>query len=112
MINSLWVKLSSKKVGRDHFGNEYFLGKNKNYLGKNKRFVIYNGTDQSSKVPPVWHAWLHYLSDELPTDIKKDRYSWQQEHIPNLTGTKHAYNPSNSTPEEIDVYSKWTPKQS
>jgi len=108
-MNSLWVKLFNKKVGQDHFGNEYFLGKNTNYLGKPKRFVLYKGSDQSSKVPAMWHAWLHYLADELPTDTVKNRYDWQQEHKPNLTGTKHAYSPAESE-HSSEVYSKWSPK--
>ena len=109
-MNSLWVKLSSKKIGEDQFGNEYFIGKNTNYLGQPKRFVIYKGKNESSKVPPMWHGWLHYLDEEVPLDSTKSRYDWQCEHVPNLTGTKHAYNPAESKCTKGDVYSRWIPK--
>ena len=109
LINSLWVKLFCKQVGKDQFGNRYFVGKDKNYLGQAKRFVIYNGQDEGSKVPPMWHAWLHYLSEDIPGNNKV--YDWQQEYVPNLTGTKHAYNPAKSNCTRIETYSKWNPNK-
>ena len=107
-INSLWVKLFSKQVGADQFGNKYFVGTNKNSLGKNKRYVIYNGIADGSKVPPMWHAWLHYLSSNIPLNADTAPYIWQQEHVQNLTGTKYAYNP-NSNCAKLSVYSRWSP---
>ena len=106
-INNLWIKFFTREVGVDQFGNKYFAGKNKNYLGQAKRFVMYNGKSESSKVPPMWHAWLHYLNKEIPDNNVS--YSWQQEHVPNLTGTKHAYNPSEFENKKLETYSKWTP---
>ena len=108
MINKLFARFCSKKVGEDEFGNEYRIGFFKNYLGQHKRFVIYKGLDLSSKVPPMWHAWLHYLSDDLPNFDKKN-LKWQKEFQPNLTGTKYAYDPSKNS-DKLPVYSKWVPR--
>lgn len=97
----------STKVGEDQYGNEYFLGFRKDYLGRHKRYVIYKGIEESSKVPPVWHAWLHYAINELPDGI--NNYQWQQDHKPNLTGTDYAFDPSESESKKIDLYQRWQP---
>jgi NADH:ubiquinone oxidoreductase subunit len=107
VLNKLLAKLCSTKVGVDEFGNEYYVGPFKNYLGKNKRFVIYNGIDLSSKVPPKWHAWLHYMSDALPSR-DEEILKWQKGFEPNLTGTKYAYDPSKLS-DKSSWYKNWTP---
>jgi NADH:ubiquinone oxidoreductase subunit len=53
---------------------------------------MYNGLAEPSKVPPVWHGWLHYTSDVIP-DKHPLEYAWQKEAQPNLTGTTLAYVP-------------------
>lgn len=107
-VNKFLTKIFSKKVGEDTFGNEYRTSSIKYYLGNNKRFVIYKGNDLSSKVPPMWHAWLHYLTNEVPNNNEK-KLGWEKEHEPNLTGTKYAYDPSKLS-DRSPVYSKWDPK--
>ena len=109
-INKLWVKLFCRKVGTDQFGNGYYIGSDKNYLKRSKRYVVYKGIDDGSKVPPMWHSWLHYLSDEIPDKNKTKEYEWQTEHVPNLTGTKHAYNPAKSKYTQVKTYSSWNPE--
>lgn len=109
-INSLYVKLFSKKIGQDEFGNSYYLSKSRDYLGNNKRYVLYNGMDESSKIPPMWHAWLHYMSDELPSENDNISFSWQKSHLPNLSGTKYAYDPAKAENKRIKVYKSWNPK--
>lgn len=105
LINKLRIKFFADHVGKDEFGNEYFLGKNINHLGQKKRFVIYNGMEEGSKVPPMWHAWLHYLTDDVPTRIQN--YDWQQAYVPNLTGTIHA---DCDVKKEVSYYSVWSPR--
>ena len=40
---------------------------------------------EASRVPPEWHAWLHYTTDApLPDD---GRRAWQKPHQANMTGT-------------------------
>ena len=110
LINNLWIKFFCKQVGVDQFGNTYFIGKGKNYLGQNKRFVLYNRIDDGSKVPAGWHAWLHYLSKDLPLETQVD-YEWQTAHVQNLTGTKMAHDPSKSKHIKLESYSKWNPEK-
>lgn len=97
------------KVGTDQAGNSYYLGYKKDYLGRKKRYVIYKDkSNESTKVPPLWHAWLHYMIDDLPHEI--NNYDWQQDHTSNPTGTKFAYDPSVSQGKKIALYKKWQPK--
>lgn len=107
-LDKLWIRVFCRKIGEDEFGNLYYIGKSANYLGKYKRYVYYNGSNNSSKVPPMWHAWLHYLSDDVPSNI--ENYQWQKTHQPNLTGTKHAYRPTCTNPK-LSSYSAWAPKK-
>lgn len=92
LIN-LQIKLFCKKIGVDQYGNKYY--EKISNKGKNKRYVIYNGIVESSKIPPMWHAWLHYIENKVPT-MKISKYSWQKEHVPNLTGTIYATKPQGS----------------
>lgn len=71
-------------VHRDHFGNAYY---SKVINGKERRWVVYGDRVDPSMVPASCHLWLHYTSDELLPSSKS-------EHIPNCTGTEHAYHPS------------------
>ncbi len=109
-IISTW--LFGRKIGNDQFGNNYYLSSCKNVEGKNKRIVIYKGLNEPSKVPPMWHAWLHYMIDEIPSE-NIENYYWQKEHIPNLTGTDFAHNPSlthKQTKHKGAEYEAWNPK--
>lgn len=108
-VNKLSAKCFSKKVGQDEFGNEYRISCFKNYLGQNKRIVIYFGKDIPTKVPPIWHAWLHYMSDDIPDAQQSNKVMWQKQHIPNLTGTVYAYDPSKSI--SAPAYIRWNPNK-
>ena len=99
----LFTWLRGELVGTDQFGNRYFREKGKRTFqrgggrqSREKRWVLYNGKAEASKVPPMWHAWLHHTIDEAPADAGAKRYPWQKEHLPNLTGTPHAYRPRGS----------------
>lgn len=108
-IDKLLIGFLNKKAGEDQFGNNYYTGVRKDYLGKEKRFVVYKGNAEPSKVPPQWHAWLHHLSDELPK--REPEYNWQQNYLPNLTGTKYSYYPKETNePITNKLYNNWQPK--
>jgi len=99
----LFTKLKGKLVGTDQFGNRYYreksprpLRRGGGYDSRERRWVMYKGEAEASKVPPEWHAWLHYTVDDIPTDGGKLKYPWQKPHLPNLTGTPLAYRPSGS----------------
>ena len=86
LLNS-WA--SGEKVGEDGFGNTYHRAKK-----GHRRWVIYNGSNDASRVPPEWHGWLHGTLDELPGDILPAPRTWEKEATANLTGTGDAYRPA------------------
>lgn len=103
-LNKLCIKFSCQPVGSDVFGNEYFLHKN------GKRFVVYKGIAEPSKIPAEWHGWMHYNSNVTPVNINTHHFSWQKIHLPNLTGTKNAYSPKNSSVKNTSAsYEAWKP---
>jgi len=91
--------LRGQFVGEDEYGNRYYRdprhGDPKNN-GRERRWVIYAGAAEGSKVPPVWHAWLHHSVDAVPDAAALARKIWQKPHVPNMTGTDEAYRPSGS----------------
>ncbi len=104
-LNKIFIKASCQKVGNDEFGNEYFINKK-----NGKRFVIYNGVVEPSKIPAEWHGWMHYNTDLLPVNINTHKFSWQKIHLPNLTGTKNAHSPKNSSVKNTSAgYEAWKP---
>lgn len=82
-------------VGQDETGNRYYQSKDArdSYDKHPRRWVIYNGYAEASKVSPDWHGWLHHTFAEPPTTEPLPRRIWEKDHIPNLTGTIHAYKP-------------------
>ena len=103
IIQQLIIKLTSKKIGTDEFGNSYYQNKS------GKRFICYKGMAEPSKIPAQWHGWIHYNTDIAPVNIKTDKFSWQKIHLPNLTGTKNAYKP-NIFKKDAKKYQAWQPK--
>ncbi|GFZ83039.1 NADH dehydrogenase [Rickettsiales bacterium] len=94
-----------KLAGRDEFGNKY-------YHDKKKRWAMYSGIAEASKIPPPWHAWLHYMTDEVPQHTQV--YAWQKQHVPNLTGTSAAHYPAghllrNKERKTYGHYQPWRP---
>jgi NADH:ubiquinone oxidoreductase subunit len=90
----IYTALKGKLVGQDAYGNKYYEAKSElTAEDKKKRWVIYNGLAEPTKVPPVWHGWLHYTTDALPTETPGVHYAWMKEPQPNLTGTTLAYVP-------------------
>ncbi len=107
--------LKGKLVGKDMFGNRYYVEKRVAKTAKSKRWVMYSGLAEASKVPPMWHAWLHHMVDELPDETQTPHYEWQKEHQPNLTGTSFAYKPKGhlaaggKRAASVADYEPWTP---
>ena len=102
----IWSYFNGVLVGSDIAGNKYYKNHN-----DTKRWVIYNGEVESTQVSPEWNNWLRYTSLTEPTETEK--YMWQKDHIPNLTGTDAAYSPeSRNKVEQVDKnddYKKWKP---
>ena len=101
----IYTLLKGKFVGKDQFGNKYYS----NYKDK-KRWVIYKSTVESSKIPPEWHLWIHYLSKNIPAK-NINKYNWQKKYEENLTGTPKAYKPEGSlhsdSKKSMKKYETW-----
>jgi NADH:ubiquinone oxidoreductase 17.2 kD subunit len=57
----IFTFFSGKYAGKDDFGNKYYSN------SKGKRWVIYSSRVESSKIPPEWHLWMHYLTNNKHT---------------------------------------------
>lgn len=107
-----------EKVGVDVFGNSYYRGAPRKGYKRERRWVMYKGTPEASSVPPEWHGWLHYQTDDVPSENTGMRRPWQKPHTPNLTGTNQAYRPpghvlsGGQRDKATGDYEAWTPDQS
>ena len=108
--------LFSYFVGEDEFSNRYYIDKFGNTNSKPSRWIRYNGKiPDPSKIPPDWHAWIHYTTDIVGISKSVEKYPWFKKHLPNLTGTKHAYFPKGHIKgggaRDISVgdYKAWSP---
>ena len=85
----IYTLFTGKLIGVDEYGNKYYSN------SKGKRWVIYKNNIESSKVPPEWHSWIHFITRNVPSDNTK-KFSWQKQHQENLTGTSKAHKPEGS----------------
>lgn len=99
LITRVMTWLQGERVGADSFGNRYYRERTKPMDRRRRRWVVYRGEDEASRVPPAWHAWLHYTIDDPPDLDRSEKRLWQKEHMPNLTGTPDAYRPPGHTLE-------------
>ncbi|PKU21416.1 NADH:ubiquinone oxidoreductase subunit NDUFA12 [Telmatospirillum siberiense] len=106
-----WAK--GKLVGTDSQGNRYYNERWARNGYRQRRWVVYKGPVDASRVPPEWHAWLHYTVDQpLASAPEKP---WLKEHRPNLTGTPGAYLPpghdrrGGHRPAATGDYEAWQP---
>jgi NADH:ubiquinone oxidoreductase subunit len=113
----LWVRLylkwNGRLVGVDPYGNMYYTEKKVSAQKKQRRFVLYKGIEEASKVPALWHSWLHYTTDYLPTEQSAKT---KLGHLPNVTGTPLAHHPKkfhfteNGLLKKTD-YTAWNPNR-
>lgn len=102
------------RVGEDSLGNLYYQG-GKDVHGRPRRWVIYNGPNDASRVPPEWFGWLHHQVDGLPDATLPPVREWEQPAMPNLTGTGLAYRPPGALEQggqrarATGDYEAWTP---
>lgn len=88
----LYTWLKGEFVGKDELGNAYYTEKGAQTGWRRRRWVVYDGEVEASRVPPEWHAWLHYTIADPPR-ADRPRLPWQKPHLPNMTGTPAAYLP-------------------
>jgi len=108
----IFTWLHGRQIGSDGDGNVYFEDKRVRPGERTRRWVVYAGAPEASKVPPEWHAWLHYTVD---APIKVSARPWQKPHMANATGTLLGYRPQGHdyqgglrAPATGD-YEAWTP---
>jgi NADH:ubiquinone oxidoreductase subunit len=95
-------------------GNVYYQG-GRDTAGNPRRWVIYKGSNDSSRVPPEWFSWLHHQIDDIPSRALPPVRQWEQPALANLTGTAAAYRPAGALEkggERIGAtgdYEAWTP---
>ena len=98
---SLFTLRRGEHVGTDAQGNKYYRDRNKrvgtpragSYSGMERRWVIYDGANDASRVPPEWHGWLHGAFDDVPESHLPPAKIWETDYTPNATGTATAYRP-------------------
>lgn len=99
---------NGSKVGSDPLGNAYFEG-------KGRRWVIYQGANDVSRVPPEWYAWLTRQIDEVPDKSLPPAPKFLKPPTANLTGTADAYRPAGALERggrraaASGDYQPWTP---
>ena len=114
LTTRLMTMLTGTLVGRDADGNAYYRGKSRAGQTAPRRWVLYRGEVEATRVPPHWHAWLHYMVDGPPL-APPETHKWQAPHQANLTGTAAAYRPGGSAtrdgkrPASTSEYEPWTP---
>ncbi len=108
---SLYTWRHGNKVGSDSYGNVYYEGKK-----GGRRWVIYNGSNDASRIPPDWYAWMHRMIDGTPDEALPPPPKFLKDPNPNMTGTAKAYRPSGALEmggqraAASGDYEAWTPE--
>lgn len=109
---ALFSRRNGREVGRDDAGNTYFEHKKDSA----RRWVIYDGANDGSRVPPEWQLWLRGTIEGLPKDALPPVRRFQTKPEPNLTGTMAAFRPDGSLggkrirPASTGDYQPWIPE--
>lgn len=108
---SLFTWRNGREVGTDVYGNIYYESKK-----GDRRWVIYNGPNDASRIPPDWYAWMHRMIDGLPDVALPPARAFQKPPTPNRTGTAEAYRPTGALEmggqraAASGDYEAWTPE--
>jgi NADH:ubiquinone oxidoreductase subunit len=107
----LFTRRSGRQVGTDFHGNLYYLSKK-----GDRRWVIYNGPNDTSRIPADWYAWMHHQIEGLPDEALPPMRAFGKPPNPNRTGTAEAYRPSGALERggqraaASGDYEAWTPE--
>ncbi|QIL02970.1 NADH:ubiquinone oxidoreductase subunit NDUFA12 [Sphingomonas sinipercae] len=100
------------EVGRDDAGNVYY--QHSKHPGR--RWVIYDGANDGSRVPPQWQAWLKGTIEALPEQALPPKRAFERAPVPNATGTMAAFRPDGALgsgkirPASTGDYKPWIPE--
>ena len=109
---AIFSRRHGSEAGRDSAGNVYFQHKQ----DPSRRWVIYNGDNDGSRVPPDWQLWLRGTIDDVPSKALPPVRHFQQPPTPNLTGTLAAFRPDGALgsgklrPASTGDYEPWIPE--
>ena len=109
---AIFSRRHGREVGRDDSGNVYFQHRK----DPRRRWVIYDGANEASRVPPGWQLWLRGTIDALPSESLPPVRKFQVEPTPNLTGTMAAFRPGGALesgtvrPASTGDYEPWIPE--
>ena len=115
IVTRIATMFNGNLVGTDELGNKYYCDRRSRKAPgsaiKQRRWVLYSGQADPSRIAPEWHAWLHHVVEAAPDPSSLVKHSWQKPHQPNMTGTVHAYPPSDTTANAAkpDTYRPWSP---
>jgi NADH:ubiquinone oxidoreductase subunit len=100
------------EVGKDDVGNVYYQAKK----DPRRRWVIYNGDNDGSRVPPDWQLWLRGTIEDLPGKALPAVRKFHKPPTGNLTGTMAAFRPDGALgsgkvrPASTGDYEPWIPE--
>ena len=109
---SIFTHRLGNEVGKDDAGNVYYQDKK----NPSRRWVIYNGNNDGSRVPPDWQLWLRGTISELPEKALPPVRHFQKPATGNLTGTMAAFRPDGALgsgkirPASTGDYEPWIPE--
>ena len=86
---ALWTRRFGTEVGRDDAGNIYYQDEKR----PARRWVIYNGSNDGSRVPPDWQLWLSGHDRRAAGKALPPVRKFQTKPTANLTGTMEAFRP-------------------
>lgn len=108
----LFTSRRGREVGRDDSGNIYY----EHNKDPARRWVIYEGANDGSRVPPEWQMWLKGTIADLPDKALPARRAFEKTSEANLTGTMAAFRPDGALgsgkvrPAATGDYLPWTPE--
>lgn len=123
-----WAKrVGGEHVGTDAQGNKYYRAAprkgpgakgrpNGSYTQAERRWVIYEGSNDASRVPSEWHGWLHGAFADVPESYLPAPRTWEVDYTPNATGTAQAYLPKGALERggkraaAVGDYEAWSPE--
>lgn len=85
--------LHGELVGEDEHGNRYYRERRSADGTRRRRWVVFAGPADATAVPPGWDGWLHHKFDQPPSEVPLRAKPWEEERLPNPTGTEAAYLP-------------------
>jgi NADH:ubiquinone oxidoreductase subunit len=113
----LTTQTGGVSVGEDALGNVYYESKEaKN--GRKRRWVLYAGSNDTSRIPPDWHSWIHGTIDDVPDKALPAARRWEKAATANLTGSADAYFPAGAygagdkRAAASGDYQAWSPDES